>query len=140
MVSLQLKDVTISQRKGEVLIRHGKGMKERFVPLGHCVRQALEAYLSVRPVDVSNWLFISSAHRPLSSRDLQRIVNKVAYRAELHRKVTPHLLRHTFATRALRNGVDIATLSKLLGHETVHTTARYLHPDMAAIAAMIEEL
>lgn len=140
VVSLQVKDVTISQRKGEVLIRHGKGMKERSVPLGRQIRQALEAYLSVRPVEGDNWLFISNAHKPLSPRDLQRMVTNVAYRAGLRRRVTPHLLRHTFATRALRNGIDIATLSRLLGHETVNTTARYLHPDMAAVSAMVEEL
>jgi len=68
------------------------------------------------------------------------MVQNAAFRAGIRRKVTPHLLRHTFATRALRNGVDIATLSRLLGHETLATTARYLHPDREAIEAMIEEL
>lgn len=140
MLALRMKDVTISQRKGELLVRHGKGMKERGIPLGLKVRQALSAYLSVRPETESDWLFLSRTLRPLSSRDIQRMVRNAAYRAGIRRQVTPHLLRHTFATRALRGGVDIATLSRLLGHETLTTTARYLHPDKESVAAMIEEL
>lgn len=140
IVALQIRDVTVSQRKGEVLVRHGKGMKERSVPLGRQVRQALEAYLSVRPAEIDSWFFVSRSHKRLAPRDLQRMVTKVAYQAGLRQRVTPHLLRHTFATRALRNGVDIATLSRLLGHENLTTTARYLHPDMTTVAAMVEEL
>jgi site-specific recombinase XerD len=101
---------------------------------------ALAAYLSVRPEPIGSSLFVSRTYTPLSARDLQRMVTNVAYRAGLRQQVTPHLLRHTFATRALRSGVDIATLSRLLGHETLATTARYLHPDMATVAVMIEEL
>ena len=127
-------------RKGEVLVRHGKGMKERNIPLGRQVRGALEAYLSVRPPTVSDRLFVSRTYNTLSERDIQRMVQNVAYRAGIRQKVTPHLLRHTFATRALRGGVDIATLSRLLGHETLATTARYLHPDKESVAAMVEEL
>jgi len=100
----------------------------------------LADYLKVRPKNNSDWLFISRTHKPLSVRDIQRMVQKAAYQAGLQRQVTPHLLRHTFATRALRHGVDIATLSRLLGHENLATTARYLHPDSDAIEAMIEEL
>ncbi len=140
IIALQIKDVTISQRKGEVLIRHGKGMKERSIPLGQQARRALEGYLLIRPTEICDWLFVSRSHKPLSPRDLQRMVMNVAYQAGIRRRVTPHLLRHTFATRALRNGIDLATLARLLGHETLTTTARYLHPDMTTVAAMIEEL
>jgi site-specific recombinase XerD len=140
IIALQIKDVTISQRKGEVLIRHGKGMKERSIPLGQQARRALEGYLSIRPNEICDWLFVSRSHKLLSPRDLQRMVMNAAYQAGIRRRVTPHLLRHTFATRALRNGIDLATLSLLLGHETLATTARYLHPDMTTVAAMVEEL
>jgi len=140
IVELRPKDVTIGQRKGEVLVCHGKGMKERNIPLGRQVRGALGTYLSVRPENESDRLFISRTHKPLSTRDIQRMVHSTAYRAGIRRRINPHLLRHTFATRALRSGVDIATLSRLLGHETLAATARYLHPDKATVAAMVEEL
>lgn len=140
VAALRMKDVTISQRKGEVLVRYGKGMKERNIPLGRQIRQALQDYFLVRPKSVSDWLFLSRSLKPLSARDIQRMVHSAALKAGTRRRITPHLLRHTFATRALRSGVDIATLSRLLGHETLATTARYLHPDKATVAAMVEEL
>jgi integrase/recombinase XerC len=140
VAALLLTEIEIRPRLGEVLVRHGKGMKERKIPLGRQVRGALEEYLAVRPENESDWLFVSHTHKPLSPRDIQRMVQKAIYQAGLRRKVTPHILRHTFATRALRSGVDIATLSSLMGHETLTTTARYLHPDKASVAAMVEEL
>jgi site-specific recombinase XerD len=140
VATLMLTDIEISQRKGEVLVRHGKGMKERNIPLGRQVRGALGEYLAIRPKNETNCLFVSRTYRPLSPRNIQRMVQKSAFAAGLHRKVTPHLLRHTFATRALRSGVDIATLSFLMGHENLTTTARYLHPDKNTVAAMVEEL
>lgn len=140
IVTLRLKDVTIKPRSGEVLVRHGKGMKERNIPLGRQTRRALALYLSVHPEQIGEYLFVSRTYKSLSSRDIQRMVQKAALKAGIRRKVTPHLLRHTFATRALRSGVDIATLSFLMGHETPVTTAHYLHPDEASVAVMVEEL
>ena len=67
-------------------------------------------------------------------------MSKVAWLAGIDRKVTPHTLRHTYATRALRNGVDLAMLSRLLGHENLTTTARYLHPNEGEVAEMVERL
>jgi integrase/recombinase XerD len=134
-------DVTLNERKGEVLVRQGKGQKERAVPLSNLARQHLRVYLAVRPAFSEKALFVSRNGQPLSERDVQRVVTRAARQAGIERPVTPHLLRHTFATRALRQGtIDLATLSALLGHENLTTTARYLHPDRAQVGQMVEDL
>jgi len=140
VVALRLEDVELSQRKGHVVVRASKGLKERTVPLPKVAREALRAYLDARPDWAGEWLFVSKTGRALSPRDVQRLVEKAARTAGLSRRVTPHTLRHTYATRALRQGVDLATLARLLGHESLTTTARYLHPDEARVAKMVEGL
>lgn len=141
VVALRDQDIIFSERKGQVVVRHGKGLKERTIPLAQQVRTDLHEYLEVRPKLSHITFFISRTGGPLASRDLQRIVAQAARRAGLAQRVTPHRLRHSFATRALRQGkIDLATLSHLLGHANLTTTARYLHPDQAGVAAMIEEL
>ena len=140
VVNLRLKDVELNQRKGSVKVKAGKGLKERVVPLPLQARRALREYLGVRPESAGDLLFVSKTGKKMSARDVQRLVSKAAWLAGIGRKVTPHTLRHTYATRALRNGVDLATLARLLGHESITTTARYLHPDEAKVAEMVEGL
>ncbi len=140
VVALCLDDVRLNRRKGHVTVRASKGLKERTVPLPKAARDALRAYLDARPSWACKVLFVSRTGRPLTPRDVQRLVEKAARRAGLSRRVTPHTLRHTYATRALRQGVDLATLARLLGHESLTTTARYLHPDEARVAEMVEGL
>lgn len=141
LVDLRLADVTLSARKGSVTVRQGKGQKERTVPLSRQARAELNAYLAIRPQSAADHLFLTRTGKPLSSRDVQRIVARAARVVGLAKAVTPHLLRHSFATRALRSGkVDLATLSALLGHANLTTTARYLHPDREQVARMVEEL
>ncbi len=140
-VALQIGDVEINSRSGSVLVKHGKGLKERRVPLSVEARAALRSYLEVRPSAVDTHLFLSRTLGPLSARDVQRLVAEAARRTGIAKRVTPHTLRHTFATRFLqKNGGDIATLANLLGHSNVSTTTRYLHPNAARVQEMVEEM
>lgn len=141
IVSLQTTDLELSERKGQIVVRRGKGLKERTVPLSREARSGLVTYLQVRPSFVQQWLFFSQSGARLSSRDVQRLVSNASVRAGIKTQVTPHVLRHTFATRALQQAqMDLATLSQILGHENLTTTARYLHPDKQRVAAMVEDL
>lgn len=141
VAALELDDVSVTERKGQVVVRQGKGLKERVVPLSRMARAAMSEYLAERPSFNVKSVFVSPAGNSLSSRDVQRLVSSATAKAGISTTVTPHVLRHSFATRALRQAkVDLATLSKILGHENLTTTARYLHPDSNLMAEMVEEL
>lgn len=127
LCNLRLSDVTVSERKGEVLVRGGKGNKDRTVPLNNDVRRALAAYLAVRPTVADDHLFVGQRGAPLQPQGVQQVVAKYARRAGLP-AVTPHVLRHTFAKQVLDAGEDLATVQRLLGHERLETTAIYTQP------------
>jgi integrase/recombinase XerC len=141
-VALNVEDTEINERSGWVLVRRGKGRKERRIPLSLEARKELAVYLEVRPgAKDTGALFLSKSHRRLQSRAVQRMVAGAAHRAGVSdKRVTPHVLRHSFATRFLRKGGDLATLRDLLGHRSLETTSRYLHPDAARVQEMVEEL
>ena len=126
LCNLRLGDVTTSERKGSLLVR-GKGDKDRVLPLNADVRQALDAYRAVRPTVSDDHLFIGQRGEPLQPEAVQLIVRKYAQRAGLP-GVTPHSLRHSFAKHVLDAGADLATVSRLLGHERLETTAIYTQP------------
>ena len=136
VVSLTPSDLEINGRSGWLAVRNGKGDKTRRVPLNSECRAALQAYLAVRP-NTGEALFLSRSFLPLSSRDVQRLVSDLARHAGLT-DVTPHTLRHTFATRAVEKGVDLATLAAMLGHSRLETTGRYLHPTAERMQEAVE--
>lgn len=112
----------------------GKGSKHRVVFLSDAARRAIKAYQERRR-DVSPFLFVRhdrarkftpGAH-PLTPRSIQRIVDRYAREAGITKRVTPHTLRHTYATDLLRNGADIRSVQSLLGHESITTTQVYTH-------------
>ena len=139
LCNLRLGDVTISERKGEVLVRGGKGNKDRTVPLNNDVRRALAAYLDVRPAVADDHLFVGQRGEPLRPQGVQQVVAKYARRAGLP-EVTPHVLRHTFAKHVLDAGEDLATVQRLLGHERLETTAIYTQPTARDLEEAVRRL
>ena len=136
--NLKLDDVIMSERKGVVIVRSGKGEKYREVPLNANVRRALQAYLDVRP-NRGNYLFVSNKSDRLSESQLYRIIRKHADMAGV--KAHPHMLRHTFATKLLREGkIDLPTLQNLLGHANINTTAIYTRATMQDLEKAVEIL
>lgn len=120
----------IDTRRGRVLVM-GKGAKERELPLSDFARDALERYLrEARPLVAAadgSALFFNHRGRPIGERDIRRVVGRYAERTLSDRRVTPHTLRHTFATHLLEGGADIRAVQELLGHASVATTQRYTH-------------
>jgi site-specific recombinase XerD len=140
VVALEFGDIELGARSGWVTVRMGKGNKARRVPLSSGVCQVLRAYLAVRPAFSTPVLFPSRAGLPLSTRDVRRVVTRLARRAGIGGRVTPHVLRHTFATRILEMGADLATVAAILGHESIAATSRYLHPSEARLVEAVERL
>jgi len=108
------------------------------VPLTTEVVEAIQSYLASRKAD-SNYLFVSRiGGHPIAGRRIHAILRRLLKRAGLAGQgITPHKLRHTFATHLIRNGVDVRTVQKLLGHSGLETTARYLHSDTRSKEAAV---
>jgi integrase/recombinase XerD len=139
LTALHLGDVTLSERKGQLVVRSGKGSKYRVVPLNADARKALNDYLAVRPKSTSDALFLGRRSDGLSERSIEKIVFKYAHQAGLE-DVSPHTLRHTFGKQALDAGVDLVTVSRLMGHERLETTAIYTTPSAQDLEKAVEKL
>jgi integrase/recombinase XerC len=120
---LDLDDV--DRRRGAVRVM-GKGGKERVVPAGDAALEALDAWLLVRG-EGRGALFTNLRGGRLGTRSVHRIVKRRARAAGIDRRVTPHTLRHTFATHMLGEGADLRLIQELLGHSRLTTTQRYTH-------------
>ncbi len=117
---------------------YGKGRKERIVPIGEKAIEALRAYLPRRDEVLARRkksgprgpLFINPGGTRLTVRSVARVLQRQVLRAGLLRKVSPHALRHTFATHLLDAGMDLRAIQELLGHVSLSTTQRYTHVSM----------
>src|SRR5208282_2855491 len=110
----------------------GKGNKERVVPVGRKAVTALERYLAagrpalVKPHSTAN-VFLNTRGRPFAPVTLWLRIKQRVRRAGIERNVTPHMLRHSFATHLLENGADLRVIQELLGHSNISTTEVYTH-------------
>jgi integrase/recombinase XerC len=106
----------------------GKGRKERIVPVGSKAVEALKAYLEKRGIlDGKEPLFLNSRGGRLTARSVGRVIKKYTKRSGIFRRVSPHTLRHSFATHLLDAGADIREIQEMLGHASLSTTQRYIH-------------
>lgn len=110
---------------GYVLVR-GKGDKERIAPIGGCAISAIENYLPLRK-DGNDAVFQNKNGTRLNVRSIRRILVKAALMAGLRQRITPHTLRHSFATHLLNRGADLRSVQELLGHANLSTTQIYTH-------------
>jgi site-specific recombinase XerD len=123
-------------------VRHGKGNKDRRVPLSPALLEALRAHWRQRRPTC--WLFAGKTPRGQRSLGaLQRVVKRAVTAAGLTKKASLHTLRHSYATHLLEAGVDVVTIQRLLGHRDLQTTARYLHVTATRLAqtpGLLEQL
>ena len=123
LTGLDLEALDRSERTVRVL---GKGRKERIVPYGGQAARAVEAWLARRS-EADGPLFTNGQGRRLTVRSIHTIVGRAARAAGIARRVSPHTLRHTFATHLLGGGADLRAIQELLGHRRLSTTQRYTH-------------
>ena len=123
LVSLDLDDVDRLDRTVRVL---GKGRKERIVPFGGKAARALDAYLAPRSA-ARGPLFLNARGGRLTARSIHTLVRRGARAVGIARRVSPHTLRHSFATHLLDAGADLRAIQELLGHSRLSTTQRYTH-------------
>lgn len=143
IVGLKLDDWDIEHSLVKVL---GKGQKHRIVPVGPKASEALKAYLEkrrsdskLRKKDHTSFLFINPQGLVLSTRSVQRMLEKTLTKLNLNRKITPHGLRHTFATHLLNAGADLRSIQELLGHTSLSTTQKYTHVHFEHLAKVYQK-
>jgi integrase/recombinase XerC len=141
LLALQMGDVEIGERKGLVIVRQGKGNRERSIPLNVAARKALQDWLAVRPQKASNfiWTAVEDESNSLTARSVQRILKRLGQEAgipDLH----PHLARHTFAKNLIDSGVGLEKVARLLGHSNLNTTRIYITPNERDLELAVEKL
>ena len=111
----------------------GKGNKERFIPLSSIAKKLLYNYIKYNRKKLSydkqsvDIVFLNNRGKKLTRVMVYNIINDAALEAKINKKISPHTLRHSFATHLIENGADIISIQKMMGHENVVTTEKYLH-------------
>ncbi len=127
---------------GEAVIRvRGKGNKERIVPVGSKALSALGEYLDVREKlkPASDRIFLNSRGGGITTRSLARIIKKYGLVSGISKNVSPHVLRHSFATHLLAGGADLRAIQEMLGHASLSTTQRYTHLSVERIMEVYDK-
>ncbi|MCX8193763.1 MAG: tyrosine-type recombinase/integrase [Candidatus Pacearchaeota archaeon] len=121
LVNLKKNDINFQEKTG--IVRHGKGKKDRLFIFSEKIANDLQEYLKEHPQNI----YLFSQAEPLTTRNIQKIIKQAAQKAQIQKKVTPHTLRHSYATHLLESGTVIRLIQTLLGHENLNTTQIYTH-------------
>ena len=128
LVKIKLKDINKSER---TILIHGKGSKERIVNYGEYASDILNIYLNDGYKELnkfnSNYLVLNNQGRVITERGIRYILTNLIKKTSLHKNISPHMLRHSFATHLLNEGCDILSVKELLGHESISSTQIYTH-------------
>ena len=129
LVNMKLQDINLEAGFVRVL---GKGSKERLVPIGLHAKDKIESYIEKSRIDLlknraSAYLFVARAAKPFTRQGFWKLLRKYATLAQLNKKVTPHSLRHSFASHLLEGGADLRAVQVMLGHVDIATTQIYTH-------------
>jgi integrase/recombinase XerD len=140
LVNLKLQDVNLEAGFVRVL---GKGSRERLVPIGLPAKEKIKSYIeksrnALLKNKPSSYLFVARAAKPITRQGFWKLLRKYAAQAQLKKKVTPHSLRHSFASHLLEGGADLRTVQVMLGHVDIATTQIYTHVARQQLKALHE--
>jgi integrase/recombinase XerD len=131
----------IDSKRMQILVQQAKGKKDRITPLSPILLVMLREYFTVYKPDKKGYLFAGdSLNMPYSSRSLQKVLQQAKERANILKPGSTHALRHSFATHLLDKGTDVTMIMKLLGHNDIKTTLRYLHVTNRDVLKLISPL
>lgn len=141
LIGLQLSDLFFEEGFVRVL---GKGNKQRFVPIHNTTQKCIDTYIQhsrnkITPSeDFEDTLFLNRRGRNLTRQMVFIVLNQLVKKIDLQKKVSPHTLRHSFATHLLKNGADLRAIQQILGHESITTTEIYVHLDKHYLKEVVE--
>lgn len=138
LVSIRIGDIDMENKTVRIC---GKGSKERIVLFGDKAKNKINQYLTVeRPQvhEASEKLFLNNRGTPLTSRSIQRIIEMFRQFLKIDRPITPHKIRHSFATHMLNQGVDLRVVQELLGHKTLSSTEKYTHVSLEDLSRICD--
>ena len=128
LVNIKLKDINFNSKNIIIL---GKGNKERYVPYGEYCEEILNKYINdgykILNIKSNEYLFLNNNGDQITERRIRYILDQIIKKTSINKNISPHMIRHSFATHLLNEGCDLLTVQKLLGHESIKATQVYTH-------------
>jgi integrase/recombinase XerD len=140
LINLKISDLYFDE---DLILINGKGNKQRLVPMGNMSKKQIKIYISdhrkTKDIRYRDTLFLNRNGRNISRVMIFNIVNELAKKNNIKKKISPHTFRHSFATHILENGADLRTIQQMMGHENITTTEIYMHLDSKHLLAELEK-